>query len=235
MHRPDPFEARLAAAVRAFADDADTRVDAVAIAERARRLDRSANVGGLRRLGFAAAAAALVAVAVLGWLNFQQHQVASPASTQTPSAAPTAIPTPSRSPMASATVLPGGWVLVSGTETAVVRSAGTTDAGGRTSGIEIATSDDADYAGATGTGTLSLSSDTSGDLSVEWGTYRLENANGAWEGMCRGSSSAGVRDLTCWLAGSGGYAGFTYSLHLQTAGATGHVEGVIYPGSPPAP
>jgi hypothetical protein len=232
MHRPDPFEARFSAAVRAFADDADTRVDAVAMAERARRLDRSLKIGWLRRIGFAAAAA-LVAVAVLGWLGFQHQEIPGPGSPPTPSAAPTASPTPAL--IATASVLPGGWVLITGTEVYVVGAAGATSSGGHTNGIQIATSDQTDYAGATGIGKLTLSADTSGELSLEWGTYRLENAHGSWAGNCRGSSSAGKRDLTCWLAGSGDFKGFTYSFFLRTDGTSGQIQGLIYPGSPPEP
>ncbi len=229
MPRPDPFESRLASAVRLFANDADARVDAVAMTERARRLNRSRDVSWLRRIGFAAAAAALVAVAAMGWEVFQQRTVVGPTPTRTP--APTMTPTPLATPTAE--VLAGGWVLVSGTHSSAVSSAGTTDAGGRTSGIVITASDRTDHPRATGAGTLRLSADTSGDLSVEWGTYRLENADGAWEGRCRGSSWSGGRDLMCWLAGSGGYAGFTYSFYLRTDGAAGQIVGSIYPGSPP--
>jgi hypothetical protein len=49
MPELQPFEARLAVAVRSFADRADTRVDATAVAERSMRNRPSAGAGWLRR------------------------------------------------------------------------------------------------------------------------------------------------------------------------------------------
>ena len=75
-------------------------------------------------------------------------------------------------------------------------------------------------------------------VSSEWGTLRLENTAGAWEGSCTGATwDDGSRSVVaCWLVGSGGYAGYTYyRIHRSMTGrtATFDVEGVIFPGSPP--
>ena len=63
-----------------------------------------------------------------------------------------------------------------------------------------------------GTGTYTFNVDAYTVVGREWGTYRLENAGGTWEGPCTGG--AYMEDITsimtCWLVGSGGYAGYTY-------------------------
>ncbi len=232
MHRPDPFEARVRAAVRTLADDADTRVDAVAVAERARRMGREANRVWLGRWVAVAAAFVVVAVAILGWLEFRQGLV-GPAATPTPTPTPAAT---SMAPVPTATFLDhSGWTFFSATQTLTVVSPGTTDPAGHTTGIAIATVDRAPTPRASGNGRFTLESDRSGDLLVEWGTYQLDTSLGSWQGTCRGTAENDARELTCWLAGSGGYAGFTYTFNLRASGNAGEIQGLIYPGSPPEP
>ena len=68
---------------------------------------------------------------------------------------------------------------------------------------------------------------------VRYGSMRIENDGGSWEGDFAGRLSNGRFIQTYWLRGEGGYAGLTY---VVTAGGDGPVwisEGLIYPGSPP--
>jgi hypothetical protein len=73
---------------------------------------------------------------------------------------------------------------------------------------------------------------------VQWGTPRLENAGGAWEGRATGiSSSPGRGDIIVnWYKGTGGYAGLGY-FELWTGGLDGpwKVQGEVFPGDPPTP
>jgi len=76
-----------------------------------------------------------------------------------------------------------------------------------------------------------------GDYSFGWGTLRIENAGGAWEGVFTGAGwgAAGTEtDNSAWLTGSGAYEGLTFYLHFQShelepAG----LEGVILAAPPP--
>jgi hypothetical protein len=87
---------------------------------------------------------------------------------------------------------------------------------------------------ATGRGEFAFSIDAYSIAGSQWGTQHLENEDGAWEGPCSGGSWDEGNHLlmSCWLVGSGGYAGYTY---YQVHQPGGNVEGIIYPGSPPAP
>jgi hypothetical protein len=90
-----------------------------------------------------------------------------------------------------------------------------------------------------GTGTYQLSAGASGSLGFASGTLRLVTADGAWAGTCTGSvwdgPSAGA--LSCWLQGSGPYAGMTYYLNhrLRGGSAPDDLLGTILPGEPPSP
>ncbi len=75
---------------------------------------------------------------------------------------------------------------------------------------------------------------------VQWGTGRLENAGGAWDGTMTGSYSIPRGDvLLFWFKGSGGYEGLSYAMWAVLSPAevawTYPVDGIIFPGSPPAP
>ena len=75
---------------------------------------------------------------------------------------------------------------------------------------------------------------------MQWGTGHLENAGGAWDGTMTGSYSAATGDLLLfWFTGSGGYEGLSYAMWAVLSPAevawTYKVDGIIFPGSPPAP
>jgi len=70
---------------------------------------------------------------------------------------------------------------------------------------------------------------------VQWGTVRLENAGGVWEGRLSGVYSSGRGDsIVIWYTGTGGYAGLTY-FALLTGGGPWKIQGQIFPGDPPTP
>ena len=103
-------------------------------------------------------------------------------------------------------------------------------------GNEVDTVDTVNDPRVTGTGTVRGDADLFGTVGTQWGTYQLENADGAWEGTWTGilTGSGAVSEVTAWLVGSGGYDGYTYYFHHYGSG-TLQVEGFIFPGSPPAP
>ena len=73
---------------------------------------------------------------------------------------------------------------------------------------------------------------------VQWGTPRLENAGGAWEGTLSGVFSTDRGDIIAvWYKGTGGYAGLSYfELWTGTAGVNlWTIQGQIFPGDPPTP
>lgn len=89
-----------------------------------------------------------------------------------------------------------------------------------------------------GTLTFDFGLDVYENAASQWGTMKLVNDGGTWEGPCTGGSWDGGDGLiwSCWLTGSGGYDGWTY--YRQTSkrlGDTGdQVVGIVYPGEPPA-
>ncbi len=242
MPERDAFEARLETAVRSFAERADTHVDAMAVAERAIRR-RGGVIGWLgRTVPVPIAILLLLALlgigtwtaAVGGFLQSHSWTAPAPAPTSTPTPTPTITPSPS----ASETSV--GSVHVGGTSSLVVVSAGETTQAGDVSqvrGIVITTTEAIDDQWASGTGTFHLSLDASAGLGFEWGTARIENADGAWDGPCSGASwSNGQQsDVSCWLAGSGSYEGFTYYWHGRNAGLAGVIDGTILPAPAPSP
>lgn len=75
------------------------------------------------------------------------------------------------------------------------------------------------------------------NVGTEWFAFHLATDKGTWDGPCSGGAwnegDGGV--WSCWLTGSGGYAGYTYFL-IQTGPANGNIsQGVIYPGPIPKP
>jgi hypothetical protein len=73
---------------------------------------------------------------------------------------------------------------------------------------------------------------------VQWGTPRLENAGGAWDGTLSGVFSTDRGDIIAvWYKGTGGYAGLSYfELWTGTAGVNlWTIQGQIFPGDPPTP
>ena len=65
-----------------------------------------------------------------------------------------------------------------------------------------------------------------------WGTARLENAGGAWEGTGSGVYSSDRGDIIAfWYRGTGGYAGLSY-FELWTGSDPWKIRGQILPGDP---
>jgi hypothetical protein len=139
---------------------------------------------------------------------------------------------------------PGTAVAVTGTSTLVgeeaAGQASIEDGVVRQRGVVLITLEESSDPRASGRGTITLNvdafSDANGNLGasqVRYGSMRIENDDGSWEGAFAGRLSNGRFIQTYWLRGEGGYAGFTY---VVTAGGDGPVwvsEGLIYPGSPP--
>ena len=130
---------------------------------------------------------------------------------------------------------------VTGTETFVhATTAGTTTSVGGVSqmrGLVGEVTDAMSDPRASGTGTLTGNYDLHDGGGVQWGTYQLANAGGSWEGTWSGIlyGSGPVEDCSVWLVGKGGYAGLSYYFHFHGSGGTYETDGLIFPGSPPAP
>jgi hypothetical protein len=72
-----------------------------------------------------------------------------------------------------------------------------------------------------------------GDAGIVWGVTRIENDDGAWVGPMTGLDRPG-EDLgtnTVWLVGEGAYQGLSAYMNNH---APGILEGMIFPGEPPA-
>ncbi len=68
---------------------------------------------------------------------------------------------------------------------------------------------------------------------VQWGTARLKNDGGAWEGSGSGVYSSDRGDIIAfWYSGTGGYAGLSY-FELWTGREPWTIQGQIFPGDPP--
>jgi hypothetical protein len=85
-----------------------------------------------------------------------------------------------------------------------------------------------------GTGTGTWNQDAyPGDVGISWGTYRLENQDGAWSGTFT-SADGPTAMASGFLVGEGGYEGLTFYWH-QDVGEAITVVGIIFPGGPPTP
>jgi hypothetical protein len=162
----------------------------------------------------------------------------------TPTPAPTATPAPSATPAPTPVPsTPGtGDQHVIGTETGVVlvTQYTSTKVGEVTQlrGGVLTSTQTMNDRRVSGNATYTVSLDTYAIVAPEWMTARLENDGGAWEGTCTGASwdAGNAADGTCWLVGSGGYAGWTYYFHHTYGLGDGtNVEGIIFPGTPPKP
>ncbi len=71
---------------------------------------------------------------------------------------------------------------------------------------------------------------------VQWGTQRLENDGGAWEGRATGVGDVTGRGdiIAHWYRGTGDYAGLSY-FELWTGFEPWRIQGQIFPGDPPPP
>ena len=72
--------------------------------------------------------------------------------------------------------------------------------------------------------------------SVQWGTARLENDGGAWEGTGSGVWSSDRGDiLAIWYKGTGVYEGLSYFELWTGRYEPWRIQGQIFPGDPPTP
>ncbi|MCI4355237.1 MAG: hypothetical protein L3K06_07730 [Thermoplasmata archaeon] len=247
------FDGRIEAAIHAFADRADTRVDAAAVASRVIGRRRIASYV-LAGVGIPASLILLLALllALLAWsaqvgAPWDRRLSVVPLPIATPPAVPAATPDPV-TPAPARTPRPAtdgqGDEYVIGTATFRVVAPGTSNWKYQLRGFVTASDQTMNDPRVTGTGTLRLSVDPSGAVLKEWGTFRLENAAGAWEGTVTGVSWTGTvtgstwtggnpSELTGWLVGSGAYEGWSCFYHVRTFGTGNQVDGIIFPGAPP--
>jgi hypothetical protein len=109
---------------------------------------------------------------------------------------------------------------------------------GHLRGLEISTYDAMSDSRVSGIGHGIIDADDYGDIGPEWGTFRLENDEGAWEGPMSGFNMGTDTHMTAWLQGEGAYTGLTYYYEIVVSNfgleLNGPVQGFIYPGAPPA-
>jgi len=238
MPELDPFEARIAAAVQSLADRTDMRVDAAAVArETVGRRPFWSIAWPWLRVPLPAAMLLLLAltlalVAGMALVGALPDRLSLLAPLPTPTAEVSVAPSPTGDGP--------GVAYVAGTGTFSIVSPGTTVELGDGSQIRgfVATSAVVmDDPRVTGTGTLRLSVDTEGRIGTEWGTYRLETADGAWEGALAGGSwnDGSASDVAGYLVGSGLYEGYSYYIDVRSSGFAMELEGIIFPGPPPGP
>jgi hypothetical protein len=71
---------------------------------------------------------------------------------------------------------------------------------------------------------------------VQWGTARLENDGGAWEGTGSGVWSSDRGDiLAIWYTGTGAYEGLSYFELWTGRYEPWKIQGQIFTGDPPSP
>ena len=162
----------------------------------------------------------------------------SPDPTPTVTPTPTAIPVPSMNPTPVQTTDGQGDEYVTGTESLLLTTDYTETKVGDITQIRggvVTIAETMNDSRVSGAGTISFSVDVYTKVGPEWGTIHFENANGAWNGTCTGGSWDGgdAAMRSCWLTGSGAYKGYTYYQQVTLTSTGSHVEGVIYPGSPP--
>lgn len=252
MAELDPLDVRVERAVHAFADRAQTSVDAVAVAAHAighRRTGPWAVVSRSVPVPVPLLVVPLLLVAFLGWSltgggPFPIRIWLGPVATPTTGPTPSPTPTP--------TVLPLAPAHVTGTATSTQLSPkATPPAEGMLpplTGAVLELVIEMDDPRVTGTGTLSARVDQGSGVALGFisGSLRLDTMAGAWEGPCSGASWSGLTpwydgvagaNLSCWLAGSGAYTGLTFYLNYRFAGweAPDELEGTVFPAEPPSP
>jgi len=247
MPELDPFDARLEAGIRGFADRALTIVDAAAVARQAagqRRTGAWAVLGRSVPVPVSLIIVMALPLAFLAWSLQGQAPWSGPGTIVVP-VSPTPVPTegsPTLTPSPVPSTDGSGDEPVVGTEAVAgpTSGSGTVTIEGDVTHLRdvtvtsLGSMNDPRVAGAA---TWEVSADLRSGIGPAWGTYRLETASGAWEGTCTGSlwadGTAGTR--ICSLVGSGSYTGFTYMLVATWSDGSGDVRGVIVPGSLPAP
>ena len=195
----------------------------------------------VRRIAAVVAIALLVGACAAGGTS-------SPPPPSAPTATPAA-PDPGahRDPDPAPTPAPiayGAATVVSGTESCTFEKTGTTTLVGETYEYRdaiLSCTDTSNDPRVSGPVTYTWEYDGwAQSAHVQWGTGRLENAGGAWDGTMTGSYSTPRGDiLLFWFTGSGGYEGLSYAMWAVLSPAevawTYPVDGIIFPGSPPAP
>lgn len=238
MNEREPFDDRLAAAVRTFADGARTEVDAVEVADRAidavgrRRAFRS-------RTPVPTAVWLLILVALLlaafawglsvGGGRPGPQAIIPPVPTITPLAvAPSPTPTPD----------PRRDAHVSGRSVVTLRSSrGPFQLGDEVQAqVDYYLREDVDDPRVAGFGTLTLETAGTADMSYGSGPIQIGGADG-WEGTCSSASwePGTYLALTCWLTGTGAYQGLSYYRYSVNGGTSSDVEGLIMSAPPPSP
>lgn len=156
--------------------------------------------------------------------------VAPPAPTDTPPTLPPAIPIPTTDGEGAEYVVGTSSLTVTKPPTETVVGAVT-----QWRGQEMTSAGTMNDPRVNGTQRIILNLDRYQQVAAEWGTTRLENPGGAWEGTWTGASwdNGNATSVSGWLVGSGAYAGYTYYFHTDGEGMPFRVEGVIFPGSPP--
>jgi hypothetical protein len=188
---------------------------------------------------FAVAAVALLAAACSG---------AAATGTPVVTVSPTNAAAPSDSPAATFALIPTpnpttdgvGPEYVTGVSSLTVTKPGTETVVGDVTqlrGQEMVDSGPMNDPRLVGTSHLTLNADIYGAVGSEWGTTRIENAGGAWEGTWTGAAwnTGSATTVSGWLVGSGAYAGYTYYFHAFGASNPYQMEGIIFKGAPPMP
>lgn len=156
-------------------------------------------------------------------------------STPSPTAEATARPTVTKSPMTDG----AGPEYVTGTDSAlrVTQSGTETVVNGvtRVRDQQMQSLSTMNDPRVSGTSFITLNGDIHGIVMAEWGTVRLENPDGAWEGSWTGAAwnDGNATTVSGWLVGSGAYAGYTYYFHTYGESTPFATEGIIFEGSPP--
>jgi hypothetical protein len=232
MHEDGEFEGRVAGAVRSFADSADTRVDAVAVAMVAMQSRRPWAARVLRPTGpwrvamalailltVSAGTTALVGAAV-GW--FGEAPMPAPIVATTPAPTPT--------PVADGYVT-GTWTF-DGTTT-IQPTAGHTFV----NAIGLATNDARVNGDATfDAGQVFPGASWMPATGYTWAVMTIRNSGGSWSGRCKGASwgSASTVLVSCELNGADGYAGNGFFVLMRGGEDIPlTLEGVIYAGDIP--
>lgn len=244
MPELEPFDARLGAAVHRFADRAQTGVEAAATAERAMRVRHR---GRLAWLGIAVPipVSILLVLALLVLALVASLGIGAPRRGQDAALPIVAVSPGAASPPAPATpdsgavgtddeIVAGTAILALTTPYAEARAGATTRL---RDGVITVTTRMSDPR-VSGTGTWRVNADRYATTGPRWGAYRLENADGAWDGPCSGAAwdTGDGGAWSCQLTGSGAYDGYSY-LFLATTSDPGidDVRGVIVPGPLPSP
>lgn len=243
MPELETFETRLEAAVHAFADRAQTSVDAAATAERAMGHRQR---GRLAWLGIAVPVpvSILVVLALLVLALVASLGIGAPRRGQD-AIVPIVPVSPGAASPAAATPDPGtdgrDEELVAGTASLALTTPYTESRTGATTrlrdGVITVTTRMSDPR-VSGTGTWRVNADLYPITGPRWGAYRLENTAGTWDGTCSGAAwdMGGGGAWSCRLTGSGAYDDYSYLFSVTTREPGGDdVRGVIVPGPLPSP